>query len=244
MVKNKPTILMAVGLTAVTSSVVLSVVGTHKAEKAIAKKKEELNKNKLTLGEVIKASWKYYIPAAVTLVGGGACIIAGNRVSTNRQMAVAAAYAASETALTTYKEAAKEVLTPTQEKKVSDAADRKVVAQAPIEGEYDKAIICTNGGDTLFFDELTSRYFKSSINKLEKEMNYLNKLAIPTSNPTTLNEWYESIGLPGVADGYERGWCYDYGNGDLLEIDTTHADVTESGVPYIMLKYRKAPKPL
>ena len=67
-------------------------------------KKKELKKDKLTLKEVFKETWKLYLPVVISTAVSIPCIITGNRVSNKRNMALAAVYTISETALQEYRE--------------------------------------------------------------------------------------------------------------------------------------------
>lgn len=110
MVKHEPEILMSMGLVGLVSSVFLAVDATAKAARVVEEEKYRLNKEKLTKTEIIKAVWKLYIPTAVITVASVPCIIAGNRVSSKRNAALAAAYTLSETALEEYQKKTKEVV--------------------------------------------------------------------------------------------------------------------------------------
>lgn len=68
--------------------------------------------------------------------------------------------------------------------------------------------------EVLCFDSLSSRYFRSSINKLKNTINVLNQRRI--DNPkhrTTVNEWYRVLNapyVPPIAVGDRIGWdSYD-----------------------------------
>ena len=108
--KYEPEILMAMGISGMIFSTIWSVKATKTAVRKIDIKKEELNKDKLTLQEVVKETWKLYLPVVLSTAISVPCIIAGNRVSNKRNMALAAAYTISETALQEYQDKTKEVL--------------------------------------------------------------------------------------------------------------------------------------
>ena len=60
--------------------------------------------DKLTPAEVVKITWKCYIPAAVTGIAATACVIGANSVHASRNAALATAYHLSSAALTEYKD--------------------------------------------------------------------------------------------------------------------------------------------
>ena len=101
--KHSPEILVGVGIAGMLTTVVLAVKATPKALTLIEEKKEEQEVDELTPVETIKATWKCYIPAAVTCVASTACIIGASAVNAKRNAALATAYTLSETALKEYK---------------------------------------------------------------------------------------------------------------------------------------------
>jgi len=64
--KHSPEILVGIGITGMVTTTVLAVKATPKALKLIEETKKEERKDKLTPIETVKATWKCYIPAAVT----------------------------------------------------------------------------------------------------------------------------------------------------------------------------------
>lgn len=117
--KKSPEILIAFGIAGMITTTVLAVKATPKAMEKIKEveknKKEEFDRDhgyseldtmfKLTKPEVVKATWKCYIPAAISGATSIACIVGANTVHSKRNAAIATAYKLSEKALTEYKEA-------------------------------------------------------------------------------------------------------------------------------------------
>ena len=121
--KHSPEILTGIGIAGMITTTFLAVRATPKALELIEEKKDELNnkqveerldKNgdlrdykeitKLKFPDLFKATWKCYIPAAVTSVVSIACLVGASSVHIKRNAVLATAYQLSETALTEYKE--------------------------------------------------------------------------------------------------------------------------------------------
>ena len=119
MSKHSPEILTGLGIAGMVTTTVLAVRATPKAIQLIEKKKEELDlkpEDKLTVVETVKATWKPYIPAAVTGTASVACLVGASSVNLRRNAALAAAYHLSETALTEYREQVIETIGKNKEK--------------------------------------------------------------------------------------------------------------------------------
>lgn len=59
------------------------------------------------------------------------------------------------------------------------------------------------------FDDWSKRYFRSGQNEVEKRVNMLNKRMTNKLCNSTVNDFYELIGLPPIAAGDYWGWIYD-----------------------------------
>lgn len=238
MVKHEPEILMSMGLVGLVSSIFLAANATAKATKVVEEERYRLNKEKLTKTEIIKAVWKLYIPTAVLTVVSVPCVIAGNRVSSKRNAALAAAYTLSETALEEYQNKTKEIVGEKKEKEIRDS-----VSQDKVNKDYKpSSVLLTNGGDSLFKDELSGRYFKSSWNAIQKAANELNQKAIAGSDITTVNDWFEALGLEPI-DGMDHlGWRVYDGRG-LIQIELGSC-LTPDNIPCGCIQYTNQPRDL
>ena len=98
--QHSPEILTGIGIAGMITTTILAVKATPKAVQLIEAKKDELQldpEEKLTIGETIQATWKCYVPAAVTGVAATACLIGASSVNLKRNAALATAYKLSET---------------------------------------------------------------------------------------------------------------------------------------------------
>lgn len=233
--KKSPEILIGLGVAGMITTTVLAVKATPKAMKLIeeAKQAKETEED-LKPVEVVKATWKCYIPAAVTGVVSIACLIGANSVNARRNAALATAYKLSETALSEYKEKVVEEIGEKKEKLIREKISQEHLDKNPASKN---TIVITNNGDALCYDGVSGRYFKSSINKIEKAINDLNR-TMTYDMYVSLSEFYDALGLEHTDVSDRLGWNLDDG---LLEIefDTRFAD---DGTPCITLEYRVKPR--
>ena len=109
--KHSPAILTGIGIAGMAAAAVMAVRATPKALRMVDDREIE-DEKRLTTSEIVKTTWKCYIPAAVTGVCSAACIIGASSISARRNAALVTAYTISETALKEYKDKAVEVVGP------------------------------------------------------------------------------------------------------------------------------------
>lgn len=232
--KHSPEILTGLGIASMFSAVIFSVQATAKAQKAIDAKKKELGKEKLDPWETIGVSWKYYIPTVVSFAGGAACVLGSDTIAKKRTAAIATAYSITETALTEYKE---KVVDAIGEKKENDIRDRVIEEKIRENPPKSNEVIITNGGDTLFYETISGRYFKSDIERIRRIENELNR-NMRDEMEISLNDLYVMLGLPAtnrVND--DIGWDIDHGYIEFI----FSAHMSENEQPCIAIDYRTLP---
>lgn len=234
--KHSPEILTGLGIAGMLTTTVLAVKATPKALMLLEDAQYEKGED-LTAVEKVKVAWKPYVPAAITATLSTACLIGASSVNVRRNAALATAYQIAQTTLTEYKD---KVIEEIGEKK------EKVIREKIVQDKIDKnpstktEIFITDGGDTKFCDPISMRYFKTSINNLEKAVNNLNyKMVTGNQEYVSLSEFYDEIGLPHTANSDLIGWSL-YRDGQI-EIETIPAKDDE-GKPCLMLEYFVAPR--
>lgn len=232
--EHSPEILTGIGIAGMVTTTVLAVKATPKALQLIEQVKEELETDELTPIEVIKASWKCYIPAAITGIASTACLIGASRVSLRRNAALATAYKISETALTEYKAKVVETIGEKKEKTIREAIGQDHIDQHPVSKSE---VIITKKGDTLFYDYTSGRYFKSDIEQIKKIINELNRQML-IHDYISLNDFYDEINMARIPLGDELGWRVIDGFIDV----NFEAHMADDGTPCILLSYTVAPK--
>ena len=235
--KNSPTILTGLAVAGLVTSVVMAVRATPTAYSVLAEKEREKN-DKLCNKEVIQYAWKIYIPTALMGAATIGCIIGANQIGMRRNAALASVYSLTETTLKEYQAKVVETIGATKEKKIQDEIDKDKIKKNPPRTDD---IIFTGKGETLCYDSLSGRYFKSDIEKIRKAENELNKELL-ANNFVSLNEVYEALGLPEIGIGDELGWTLWIDNNDNLVAFQFSSQLTEDGVPCLVLNYAVEPR--
>ena len=236
--KHSPEILTGLGIAGMVMTTVLAVRATPKALELIKEKKDELEieqEEKLPAVETVKATWKCYVPAAVTGATSVVCLIGASSVNLRRNAALTAAYNLSTTALAEYKEKVIETVGVKKERDIRDKVSEERIKKNPVN---QSAIIVTGKGNTRCFDTITKRRFMSDIEELKKIANELNRRMLNGEDYISLNEFYYDLGLDSTAMGDELGWNTLYG---LMDISFS-SQITKDGRPAIVLNYRVAPR--
>lgn len=237
--KRSPEILMGIGIAGMITTTVLAVKATPKAMALIEEEKlrryRETEDDSITKAEAVKVAWKPYVPAVVTGTASVLCLVGSRSVSARRTAALAAAYQISETALSEYREKVIETIGEKKEQIVKDKVAKERIENNPVSKSE---IIITNDGVTLCFDPISARYFKSSIEKIKRAENELNKQMLHAiTGYVSLNEFYDELGLDHTAIGDDLGWSVD----KLIDMDFS-SQIADNGEPSIVLDYRVAPR--
>lgn len=253
-VKKSPDILFALGIGGIVSTVITAVAVTPKAMKLIEeKKKEQLeipeeetsedNKEekelpaeieKLPAIEIVKTTWKCYVPVAVTGAFSIACLFGARSIRVKRNAVLATAYGLSEAALLEYKDKVVETIGEKKEEVIRNEIVEDRVKKNPVK---DNEVILTEQGDTLCYDVISGRYFRSDIEKIRKIENELNK-RLMNEMYVSLNEFYYELGIRATKIGNELGWNLDDG---LIDLHFSSV-LTEDDTPCLAVDYHIAPR--
>jgi hypothetical protein len=238
-------ILTGLGITGMIATTIMAVRATPKAMKIINGELHYRNRprnegehkkqiEKLPAKEVIKCTWKCYVPAVITGTASIACIIGANSLNARQNAALAAAYTLSESALKVYKDKVIETIGEEREKEVRDKVARERVISNPVS---DRDIFVTGNGETLCLESISGRYFKSDVEAIKRAENAANKLLLNDSY-ITLNDFYYELGLDGTSMGNDLGWSMDDG---LIDINF-NSQLTDKNVPCLVIEYRLDPR--
>ena len=233
--KHSPKILTGLGIAGMIITTITAVKATPKAMAAIEQKEKEENRE-LSVKEKIKVSWRYYLPSALTGSASIAALISASSISTRRETALAAAYALSENAFKDYQDKALDIVGEKKEQEIRDAVAKERMDKVPV---INNEIITTGRGDTLCYDALSGRYFKSDIESIRKAENNFNR-KMRDDVRMTLNELYDEIGIPAISIGENLGWDINVGRGYVDFEFSSH--LTDSGVPCLVVGHRNPPK--
>lgn len=228
--KYSPGILTGIGITGMIGATFMAVKATPKALYLIEAKKEESEVEELTPIETIKTCWTCYIPATLTTVLSAVCLIGASTVSTKRNAALATAYSISEAALREYQEKVVEVVGEKKEKAVRDAVAKDQIEKDPV--TKSEVVIIDSNSNTLCYEPLSGRYFKSTIDKIKKAEIKLDRQMIQEMY-VSLNDFYWEIGLDETDLGDKMGWNLSKGYMDL----SFSSQLADDGTPCAVIVY-------
>jgi hypothetical protein len=229
--RNSPAILTGLGCAGVLTTAILTGRATLRASEIL---KMEAPDEQLPATEIVKLTWKVFIPPVLVGASSIACIIGANTINTHRNAALAALYSLSETAFREYKEKVVEEIGRNKELKVRDSIAQDRVTTNPV---GDRTIIFTGNGEVLCYDALCDRYFKSSAEKIRQQVLKLNE-DLRNDMWLDLNDLYYAIGLPSTKLGNQVGFDMDKG---YIQVDYT-GTLTPEGQPCLSIDMTVYPK--
>lgn len=233
--RHTPEILTGIGVAGMITTTILAVKATPKACLLIDDRKDELEVEKLPATELIKTTWKCYIPAAVTGGASIACLVGASSVNFKRNAALATAYKLSEAALSEYKDAVLETIGEKKERTVRDKVAERRLKENPV---TKNEVIITGNGTTLCYDPVGNSYFKSNIQQIESAKNKLNARML-SENYVSLNDFYDELGIGPTKLGEDLGW--DIYKDGLIDIAFS-SQLAEDGTPCLVMDYSIAPR--
>ena len=229
--RNSPAILTGLGCAGVLTTAILTGRATLRASEIL---KMEAPDEQLPAAEIVKLTWKVFIPPVLVGASSIACIIGANTINTHRNAALAALYSLSETAFREYKEKVVEEIGRNKELKVRDSIAQDRITTNPV---GDRTIIFTGNGEVLCYDALCDRYFKSSAEKIRQQVLELNE-DLRNDMWLDLNDLYYAIGLPSTKLGNQVGFDIDKG---YIQVDYT-GTLTPEGQPCLSIDMTVYPK--
>lgn len=234
--KHTAVILTVAGIGCMAFAVADAIKSTPKAIELRDAKKEELQKDELTKVEAITVSSKAYIRTALGFSLGAACLIAANRISAAQIASLAAVAKLSEEKLDSFKQKTKDELGTERAQNLENDVNMDMAKKRAM---VEQNIIYA-GGDTLFYEPLSGRFFKSSKSNIKDSVNQLNKQML-YGEIITLNDWFDTLGLPHV-DNTIGAYMFWTSERDLIEVRFDYPETTEdSSEPFFMLTYLTAP---
>lgn len=234
--KHQPEILTGIGIAGMVTTTIMAVKATPKAMDIMDEIKEdhaEDTDRKAYSKDILTKAAPVYIPSVLVGCLSIACLIGASSVNFRRNAALATAYSLSESALKDYQEKVVETIGEKKERDIKDAIAKDKVEANPASKND---IIITGDGDTLCYDLMCKRYFRSNIEKLKKVENDLNR-RMRDENYISLNEFYNEIGLDDIGLGYEFGWNIDRG---YIELEFS-AQLVDGDKPCIVVGFANAP---
>jgi len=240
--KNSPTILTALGVAGLVSTVIFAIRATPKALEILEMEdrfREEEWKNNRDSGEprtaldTIELTWKEYIPtAAMGLVTIG-CMVGSNHINLRRNAALASLFSITESALREYQSKVVEQIGVKKEEIIRGEIAQEHLDKNPSD---EKTIVLTGNGDFLCFDAFSSRYFRSNVQNLQREEIKFNQKLL-REGWLNINEFYYEIGLEPIELGDEMGWIAER---NIMELKFS-TKMAKNDEPCLVLGYRITP---
>ena len=249
--RNSPTILTALGVGGLASTIALTIKGTVSAYDALYQEanfrmeqwEDQTGEDRsaypdkiFTTKEVLELSWKHYIPTAI--MGGVtiACMIGSNHISLRRNAALVSLLSLTETTLREYQEKVKEQIGEKKAEKIQEDIVQDRLDRAPT---TEKAVIFTGKGDYLCYDSFSGRYFRNNIDTLQRIETIFNQRLLQ-KEWLDINEFYDELGLEAIEMGEEFGWIAER---DLMHLrfDTKMATIDGVREPCLVMSYSVNP---
>jgi hypothetical protein len=232
--QNSPSILSAIGIGGVIATAYLTAKAAVKSDKKIDSFLNSETEVNLTTRDKVELVWRFYIPPTLAGAATISCIIGANQIGLRRQAAYLGAYTLADAAFREYKDEVLSQIGAGKESKIQDGVAAKQIQNNPVD---DKQIIITQGGDSLCYDQLTGRYFKSDIESIRQAGNDVNA-NIVNDMYAPLNDFYELLGLGHTTIGEELGFNIE----NLIKLRFS-SHLAQDGQPCLAVGFENLPRP-
>lgn len=206
--RHSSTILTVISSLGVVGTTILAVKATPKALQLIEEAKKD-KQSELTRLEVVKTTWKTYIPTTISGLSTIACIFGANYLNLRNQASLMSAYALLNNSYKEYVEKSKEL--------TSNDGQTVNVMHGIAKSKFDQNIVLDED-KKLFFDFHSMRYFESTLEDVLKAEDELNQQFAAT-DCASVNDFYRYLGIEPIESGDYIGWASD---GNYFEITFNH----------------------
>lgn len=224
--KNSPTILSCISVLGVVGTGVTSWMSATKVSRLI-----EEDSNIDTLDYVSKY-WKHYILPVSVCILTSVCILESNVLNKKQQAALASAYMLVSNSFNEYRNKVKELHGEKEDERI-----RNEIAKSHYNSEERP-----EGEEILFYDELSERYFNSTMEAVKDAEYHFNRNYI-LRGYAELNELYDFLGLEKMSFGDQLGWStWAEGTYGYKWVDFYHDKVVmDDGLECYILSFPFAP---
>lgn len=229
--KNSPTILTVFGVIGLGTTVGLAINATPKAILLLDEAREQ--NGDLTAWETVKTAYQCYIPTAAVGLATVACIIGSNSINIKRNTAIAGLYTLTDRAFKEYQHQVIEQIGEKKHREIKDGMAKKMIKDTK---DAQASTIIIDGSGVLFYDPISGRYFRSTVNKILqiKDMLYhrmRTEMVIP------LNNFYYELNIPEILLGDTNGWTIENGPIDI----SFSTMLTENNEPCAVIEWEVVP---
>jgi hypothetical protein len=236
-VENSPAILTSLGVAGTVTTAVLTGRAVLYADRIVREESHAKHlgglipdDEKFTKREVVGLVWKEFVPPVLLGTATVIMIVGANHIGSRKAAAFAAAFKLSEEFASDYKKKVVE----TVGKKASEEIRSKVIAER-MENNPGHETLIVAGSNSIFFDELSGRYFPSDYESVRKAVNDINH-QINNSFFATVSDFYDRLEIDRTKMSDDFGWNAD----NQLEVTYTPI-MMSAGKVAIALQYRMDP---
>lgn len=233
---NATTLLTAAGVVGTVATAVLAGRAGYKYAEILQHEKEtngcpNPGDDDFSKLEKLQMAAPHFIPPVITGTTTIVAIIFSHKMSAQRAAALAAAYGLSQKQFEEYKAKVAEKLTGPKNQAIKDELAQDRVDKTP---GYEKIVII-DGNDVLCFDSATGRYFRSSMEKINRAANAVN-LEIHSHGSARASMFYDELELPPTTWANDVGWNIE----NMLELDISTAQAPD-GRPCLVIDFKSLP---
>ncbi len=242
--RNQPKILMAaagglgIGATVMAMLRAEEAAELKKARRKAIEEREVRDHPILERAEIEIAALPAYIPTLGLQAGSLACLGLSGGTWDRRTKALGASYGMAKEALELYKGKVSEKLGPGKAEEFEDEiVQDEMLEEVP---KSARGILVSGHGDTLLYDRMSGRWFYDDVDRIHRCENLLNQ-QVNLDGYSTLNDWYDLIGLDPIPLGDDMGWDVRH---DLLNVKLVARKLEMEGVdevPGLALEYDVVP---
>lgn len=232
--RNLPSILTGLAIGGFVGTVVIAIKDTPRAHIIFEEKRKKYGTAKdIPKKEIITDVVPVYFPTIFLGSASILCIIGSNAVNLKRNAAIMSLYKISDTAYRELRTKVREEIGERKAQVIQDRIAKDKIDKNPLSSNE---VLMTGISDTLCYDAISGRYFKSDIETIRRTMNDMNTIIL-ANDYVSLNEFYCALGLPPINIGYEMGWRVD----NPIDIDFS-SQLTDNGLPCLVVDYRVGPR--
>lgn len=233
--RNSATILTCAGGAGVVATAVLTAKATPKAMRLLEEATMEKGED-LTNLEKIRVAGVAYIPPLLVGASTIACIFGANTLNKRQQASLMSAYALLDSSYKEYRSKVKDIY--------GEDADENVKNEIA-KDKYKNEDIPQENGLELFFDEFSGRFFRSTLEKVQRAQYEINR-DLTLRDWATIDEFYDYLGIPHVDGGDVIGWSTSM-NGEMYWqtwVDFSNVKmVDDDGLEYYIVRMFQEPMP-
>lgn len=218
------------------SAVVLAVKAGKESAEDIEEAKEELETDELSFGEIVRVTWKRFLPVTLILVLTISCLVVTTNKLMKRYAALSTAYALTESYMKDYIQTTQQEVGAKKEQLIRDRIMEKRVNEHPV---AERGTIDTGNGDVLFYDSITTRYFHSSMAAVKEAEKTLAAI-YQNEGELKLDEYTYTLGIGKYSTiGNYIGWKMsgNYDGTEKFRFEYSYGGHEKTGEPYCAIYF-------